>query len=667
MRRPTDAKALQQMLGAALGAHEPVGALARLVGAEGAFSSLDPEALECPTLIGGGALYNATSPAPTARAVDELVRRAKALDVPQILVPDVRRTDDPHALRAAGFVPFAADSECVVRLTGDVDELLRARLGGGRQRALRRCHDALSRELTWERIRLSELGGAPWARDAFVRLHRRRAERQGGAHNRYNAAALDALAGGALADRTEMLVRRRGDTVVQVALTAKSHNGRGLYHLTHAIDPDAIDPGTYGPDACAPDPETDLHAAALYGLYLDARRSGLHWVHLGPGETDRERRLGADLFVPLDHWLRAEGRTAPEAAREEPALSRFAAPPVTTVPVPGPARARHQPRFDTIDLSGNTNPFLGTASQYPHLDTTELARTYLDTISKLPGHAGTGRLTADHLLFSSGSVDGVMLLLAALASPGDRVCVTPPTFPLYAHFARLLRLPLVEVPLRGDALSELDTERILAADPRVTILCDPNNPVGTRLDPEQVRALVTGARGLVVIDEAYVEFSEKPSYAGLVADHDNLIVLRTLSKAWGLAGARCGIALAHPGIIEALRRVQVPFGFTDASQAAVRDRLAGTRRVLASIRHIRAERDRMAGMLAEHPAVERVFPSDVNFLLVRLHKHERVMEQLHHAGIVVADVGFLVPDTCRVSIGNRRANDALLAALCAAL
>ncbi|MGW7073337.1 aminotransferase class I/II-fold pyridoxal phosphate-dependent enzyme [Streptomyces sp. NPDC054855] len=656
MRRPTDTEALQEALGAALGAREPVGALSRLVGGQGALGTLDPQALERPTLIGGAALYHPTSPAPSAHAVEALVRRAEALDVRQILVPNVRRTDDARALRAAGFVPLAADSECVVRLTGDVDDVLRARVGGGRQRALRRRHDALSRGLTWERMRLSELGGAPWARDAFVELHRRWAERTAGGHNPYNAAALDALAGGALADRTEMLVRRRGDTVVQVVLTARSHNGRGLYHLAQATDPDACD--------AAP---SDLHAAALYGLYLDAGRAGLHWVHLGPGETDVKRRLGADLFVPLDHWLRAEGRTVPQATEAEPALSRFAAPPVTTVPVPGPARARRQPRFDTIDLSSNTNPFLGTAGQYPHLDTAELARAYLDAIAKLPGHEGTETLTADHLLFSSGSVDGVMLLLAALASPGESVCVTPPTFPLYAHFARLLRLPLVEVPLRGDDLSELDTERILAADPRVTILCDPNNPVGTRLDPERVRALVTGTRGLVVIDEAYVEFSEKPSYAGLVAEHDNLIVLRTLSKAWGLAGARCGIALAQPGIIEALRRVQVPFGFTDASQAAVRDRLTRTRRVLASIRHIRAERDRMAGMLAEHPAVERVFPSEANFLLVRLHKHERVMEQLRQAGIVVADVGFLIPATCRVSIGNRRANDALLTALSAAL
>ncbi|WP_244321524.1 aminotransferase class I/II-fold pyridoxal phosphate-dependent enzyme [Streptomyces melanosporofaciens] len=288
-------------------------------------------------------------------------------------------------------------------------------------------------------------------------------------------------------------------------------------------------------------------------------------------------------------------------------------------------------------------------------------------MSALPGHDGVDALSADHLLFTSGAVDGVMLLLAALASPGERVCVTPPTFPLYAHFAHLLRLPVVGVPLCGDDLSRLDTEAILAADPRVTILCDPNNPVGTRLDPEQVLDLVVRGRGLVVIDEAYVEFSEKPSYAGLVEEHGNLIVLRTLSKAWGLAAARCGIALAQPGIVEALRRVQVPFGFTNASQHAVRDRLTNSRPVLDGIQRIRAERDRMASVLAEHPAVDRVFPSETNFLFVRLHQHERVMEQLGEAGIVVADTGRAVPDTCRITIGDRHANTALLDALSSAV
>ncbi len=654
MRRPADIDALQHVLCAALGSREPVCSLAQLGQDADAFNTLDPAMLKRPTLVGGGTPYSPTTPAPASHTLDELIRRAQSLDVPQILVPNVRRSDDTSALRAAGLVPVPAGSECVSRLTGDVDDLLRGRVGAGRLRDLRRRHHAASRDVTWERIRLSELDRKPWARDAFAQLHQRHMERYGGSHNPYNPDALDALAHGALADRTEMFVRRRENTVVQVGLLSESHNGRGLYYLTQAIDHE--DPAA----------RHNLYVASLYRLYLHARRSGLDWVHLGRGDAEGKRGLGADLFVPLDHWLRAPDLAPPEE-EEEPALSRFAAPPVTTVPVPGPARFRHRPRFDLLDLSGNTNPFLGAESRYPELDTVELARTYLTTVSKLPGHEGVGALSTDHLLFTSGAVDGVMLLLAALASPGERVCVTPPTFELYAHFASVLRLPVVEVPLRGEDLSELDTERILAADPRVTILCDPNNPVGTRLGGAQVHALVTGTRGLVVIDEAYVEFSENPSYAELVEEYDNLIVLRTLSKAWGLAGARCGIALAHPGVVDALRRVQVPFGFTNASQRAVRDRLTNSQRALASIRRIRAERDRMAAALAGHPVVDRVFPSETNFLLVRLHKHERVMDQLRGAGILVADTGGLVPATCRISIGTRRANNTLLEALSSAL
>ncbi|MGY0056445.1 aminotransferase class I/II-fold pyridoxal phosphate-dependent enzyme [Streptomyces sp. LZ34] len=654
MRRSVDIEALQHVLCAALGSRVPVCSLDRLGEAADAFAALDATVLERPTLVGGGSLYNPTNPAPAPHTVDELVRRAAALDVDQILVPNVRRGDDTSALRAAGLVPVAADGECVVRLPGDVDDVLRERIGAEQLGELRRRHEEVSGEVTWERLPLSELDGKAWARDAFVELHRRRAERDGGHDNLYNADALDALARAELADRTEMFVRRSGNTVVQAGLMTRSHNGRGFYVLTQAIDHED------------PVARRDLHLASVYRLYLHARQSGLDWVHLGRGEAHHMRCLGADLFIPLDHWLRAPGLTAPEE-KEEQALSDFAAPPVATVPVPGPARFRHVPRFDQIDLSSNTNPFLGADGNYPELDTAELAGTYLRTISKLPGHDGVGALSADHLLFTSGAVDGVLLLLAALASPGEGVCVTPPTFPLYDHFARVLRLPVTEVPLGGDDLSQVDTERILAADPRVTILCDPGNPSGTRIDPGQVHALVTRGRGLVVIDEAYVEFSEKPSYAGLVAQHDNLIVLRTLSKAWGLAGARCGIALANPGIIEALRRVQVPFGFTNASQRAVRDRLTNSPPVLAGIERIRTERDRMASALAGHPAVDRVFPSDTNFLLVRLHKHERVMDQLRAAGIVVADTGRLVPDTCRITIGDQRANNALLEALSSAV
>lgn len=654
MRRSADIDALQQVLCAALGSRAPVCSLARIGRDAGAFAALDPAVLERPTLVGGGSPHNPTNPAPAAHAVDELVGRAEELGVDQILVPGVRRSDDTGALRAAGFAPVATGSECVVRLTGEVDDVLRERVGAERLGDLRRHHEEAAHEVTWERIPLSELDGKPWARDAFVELHRRQAERDGGHGNLYNVDALDALTQGELAERTELFVRRGGNTVVQAGLMTMSHNGRGIYCLTQAIDHDA------------PVARSGLSDASVYRLYLHARDSGLDWVHLGRGDADRMRRLGADLFIPLDHWLRAPGLAIPEEEGEQ-ALSDFAAPPVTTVPVPGPARFRHVPRFDQIDLSSNTNPFLGADGSYPELDTAELARTYLSTVAKLPGHDGLDALSADHLLFSSGAVDGVLLLLSALASPGEGVCVTPPTFPLYDHFARVLRLPVTEVPLCGEDLSRLDTERILAADPRVTILCDPNNPAGTRLDPAQIHTLLARGRGLVVIDEAYVEFSEKPSYAGLVAQHENLIVLRTLSKAWGLAGARCGIVLAQPGIVEALRRVQVPFGFTNASQRAVRDRLTNSRPVLDSIRRIRAERDRLAEALADHPAVDRVFPSETNFLLVRFHKYERVVAQLDAAGILVAAIGRVVSDTCRITIGDRRANDTLLEALSSAL
>ncbi|WP_225728314.1 MULTISPECIES: histidinol-phosphate transaminase [unclassified Nocardia] len=631
MRTSTAIDALRDVLCAALGSTEPVCAAT-----EAGLTGPDR-----PTLIGGGALFGPTSPAPTPGVIEDLLRRAERLRAPQILVPYVRRTDDLAPLRAGGFVPFAAGVECVLRLGDSVDETLRTRVGADRLAELRRLHRDLAEHTTWERIRLRELAATPWAWDACVKLPPRNGNFS------YNARALDALARGPLAERVEVLVRRRDGAVVQVGLIAASQNGRGTYHLAHAVDDAAVD-------------HENLYAATVYELCLDAWQSGLDWIHLGRVDAEDARSLGADLFIPLDNWLRAPG-LAP-VAPAEPALSDFAAPPVAEVAAPpGPVRFRLRPKFDLIDMSGNTNPFLGREARYPDLDTTELARSYLAAIAALPG--GDGALTPDHLLFTSGAVDGLALLLSALTSPGETVCVTPPTFELYAHFARVQRLPVVEVPLRGAAMSELDNARILAAGPRVTVLCDPNNPVGTRLDRAQVRELIASSHGLVVIDEAYVEFSREPSYAALIDRYENLVVLRTLSKAWGLASARCGIVLARPGVIEALRRVQVPFGFTDASQRAVRERLSNAHLALDTVPRILAERDRLAAGLSGHPAVREVFPSDANFLFVRLREHERAMARLRGAGIIVADTGRLVPDTCRISVGSPDTNDLLLQVL----
>ncbi|MEV7727327.1 aminotransferase class I/II-fold pyridoxal phosphate-dependent enzyme [Streptomyces sp. NPDC087917] len=652
MRRPSDIDALERVLCAALGSDAPVCSLADLDHLSGAFAALDREVVERPTLIGGGALYNPTTPAPGHDFLDKLLRRAHALGAEQVLVPHVRRVDDTRALRAAGFVPVPAGEECAVRLTGDVDEALRTRIGAGRLRDLRRRHLALAREVTWERIPLSELGGRPWAREAFVELHLHDAARHGDSHHPYGAAALDALAGGPWRERAEMLVRRHRGVVVQAGLLMGSHNGRGVHYLTQAIRHDH------------PLAARNLYVATVYALYRDARRAGLDWVHLGRGGAEAKRRLGADLVHPLDHWLHAPGLALPATGRaQEPRLPEFVTPPVADAAVPGPVRDRHLPRFDTVDLSSNTNALLGAEAQYPDLDTSDLARAYLGAISKLPGDGGVAALDADHVLFTHGAVDGVALLLQALTAPGHRVVVTPPAFEAYAHRAALSRLVVVGAPLRGEDLAELDTERILAADARVTFLCDPSDPVGTRLDREQVLEVVSNSAGLVVIDEAYVEFSEDPSYADLLTRHDNLVVLRTLSKAWGLARARCGVLLAAPGLVEGLRRVQVPFGFTAPAQDAVRARLTSPRQALATFPLIRAERARMAAALAAHPLVDRVFPSETNFLLVRLHKHDHVLDLLRRAGIVVADTSHLVADTCRVGIGTRRANNALLEAL----
>ncbi|MFE7397293.1 aminotransferase class I/II, partial [Streptomyces sp. NPDC057557] len=351
MRRESDVTELRRVLCAALESGRPVAAPGRLGLHHERFARADASVPHRPTLI-GGVPQGPSSPAPGLFAVDELLSRVKEFGLEQILVPYVRRTDDTGPLRAAGFVAAAAGSEGIVRLPGEVTDVLRGRIGEQRLGELRARHDEY-RELSWELIRLGDLPRQPAAREAFAALH----QQEGGRGALWSAEALGALAQGSLADRTDLLVRRRGGDVVQAGLLVRSHNGRGIYSLTQALAPDA------------PAARQALYEASLYELYQHARRTGLEWVHLGPGDAERMRALGADQFVPLDHWLRAPGVDAEPEQPTEAEVSAFATEPVAAVPVPGAARLPGPPQGDPSAHTGHTHPRHRAVGRVPPHDT----------------------------------------------------------------------------------------------------------------------------------------------------------------------------------------------------------------------------------------------------------------------------------------------------------
>lgn len=281
------------------------------------------------------------------------------------------------------------------------------------------------------------------------------------------------------------------------------------------------------------------------------------------------------------------------------------------------------------------------------------------------------------LLVGRGSDEGIDLLLRAFCPPGQgKVVLAPPVFGMYAVCARLHGAHVIEVLLRDGAaglcadLAALG-DAALAQGASLLFLCTPGNPSGELLALAEVAALAQRLRGrcLVIVDEAYLEYAEAPSAASLLAAHDNIAVLRTLSKAHALAGARVGCVLGSPALIAALRRCQAPYPMpqpvVEAALAALAaDALALTRSRLAAVAELRA---RLAAGLRGLPGVRRVYPAAGNFLLVRFADAGAAFAALLAAGVVVRDMRAMpqLEDALRITVGSSEECRCVLAALAA--
>lgn len=282
----------------------------------------------------------------------------------------------------------------------------------------------------------------------------------------------------------------------------------------------------------------------------------------------------------------------------------------------------------------------------------------------------------EQLLLGRGSDEAIDLLVRVLCVPGrDAVVVTPPVFGMYAVSARLQGAPLLEVPLMDRAdegfAPDLDAlaQSALDGSAKLVFLCSPGNPTGNMVSLDGIATLARRLRGraLLVIDEAYGEFSSQPSAIGLLDEYENLAVLRTLSKAHALAGARIGVVAAAPGLIAVLRRCQAPYPVpapcVDVALAALAP--DALERTASRVALVRAERERMRTALAELPGVLRVYPSEGNYLLLRFADASRVFAALLAAGIVVRDQRAVpqLGDALRISIGTPEQNERVLGVL----
>lgn len=286
---------------------------------------------------------------------------------------------------------------------------------------------------------------------------------------------------------------------------------------------------------------------------------------------------------------------------------------------------------------------------------------------------------ADCVLAGRGSDEAIDLLVRGFCrAGGDAVLTCPPTFGMYGVAARIQGAAVVEVPLRRDQGFSLDAaaiaQRVRASGGRIKIvfICSPNNPTGNLLDPAAIEGLCAALSdcAIVAIDEAYIEFSGARSFVAELPRFPNLVVLRTLSKAFALAGARCGALIGDPGVVEFLRRLIPPYALPSPSIEAALEALEPARRgtVSDSVRAIGNERTRVAAAMARLPSIREVWPSAANFLLVDCVDAGRCLRAALAAGLLVRDLRGQpdLPDSLRITVGAPDQNDRLLRALEAA-
>jgi histidinol-phosphate aminotransferase len=318
--------------------------------------------------------------------------------------------------------------------------------------------------------------------------------------------------------------------------------------------------------------------------------------------------------------------------------------------------------FDTVEsevvyLDANENPFDNGVNRYPDPQQRKLK----EVIARRRGVA------ANQLLLGNGSDEILDLIFRAFCIPNqDKIIVMPPTYGMYKVLANINCISLDEVPLNYDfQLVTKDIISQISSQTKAIFLCSPNNPSGNSFRREDILTLLQSFTGLVVIDEAYIDFSTQKSLVSDLSSYPNLIITQTLSKAYGLAGIRLGICIASEEIIDILNKIKPPYNINSLTQERAISALADWDTTQGQITQLIAERKGLFAQLEKISFVEKVYPSDSNFLLVRVDDANKRYAQLIENDIVVRNRSNQVGcENClRFSVGTPQENQILIETL----
>ncbi len=277
------------------------------------------------------------------------------------------------------------------------------------------------------------------------------------------------------------------------------------------------------------------------------------------------------------------------------------------------------------------------------------------------------QVSAKQVLIGNGSDEIIALLFTAFCEPGkDNIIICPPTYPMYEVNANIHNIEIKSAPLLPNfQLNIAHIEQLVDANTKIIWICSPNNPTGNSIDRIDIETILNHFDGLVVVDEAYINFSKQKSFCQSLMDYPNLVVLQTLSKAWGLAGLRLGMGFASEEIIGYLNKVKPPYNISLPAQELALKALEEVGQVNDMIQELVQLRIALAGVFEQMPLVEAVYPSDTNFLLVKIPNATKLYQFLLAKGIVVRDRSSLLncADTLRITIGTEQENTALVDAM----
>lgn len=276
-------------------------------------------------------------------------------------------------------------------------------------------------------------------------------------------------------------------------------------------------------------------------------------------------------------------------------------------------------------------------------------------------------IPTENIFLGNGSDECIDLLFRCFCEPKkDNIIICPPTYGMYEVSANINDVEIRKAPLLDNfQLDLIHLENLVDENTKLIWICSPNNPTGNSINRKDIETILNNFNGLVVVDEAYINFSRHKSFINDLADYPNLVVLQTLSKAWGLAALRLGMAFASADIVDVMNKVKPPYNINQATQDLVLQALEEIGQVNDMIKILVDMREALAEVFTQIPIVEKVYPSDANFLLVKIKDARKIYDYLLTKGIVVRDRSNvkLCEDCLRITIGTEKENTDLVDAI----